>query len=149
MPFISFVKAGLFFAVILSLASGQLFARDEGVRVTGATTSAPPASIVRVASSSGDDAQLTKPDIVIGKNLQTTGALERPSSGRRILQLPQRIFHLINPFAPVQPQGEILNVRSYSPRAWASSVGWHLGGSAFPDELTHESTMGLNFGGGR
>ena len=79
-----------------------------------------------------------------GKKLRLGGSLLRAFKGRRIADLPRRVRHLINPFAPVERVEQFEKTRDINPRAWSTMVGLHPGGSAFPEATTHESTLGLS-----
>jgi len=145
-PLIVFVKARTFLAVAFSMVALRLFAAEPGQAKasTSTTTSAPPSSVVIPSSTPTDDAQIGRSDSLNAKNSQLSDALNRPSSVKKIFSFPRRVLHLVNPFAASEHKGEVLQFREYSPRAWSSSISWRVGGSAFPDELTHESTLGLN-----
>lgn len=58
-------------------------------------------------------------------------------------ELPNRLLHLINPFAPMEARAVTPNVPNEHPRAWTARVGWNPGGSAFPDPRTHELGLSL------
>jgi hypothetical protein len=59
------------------------------------------------------------------------------------VEVPQRLLHLINPFALVEANPVAPNIPNEHPRAWTALVGWNPGGSAFPDPRTHEPTLSL------
>jgi hypothetical protein len=144
-PLIVFVKPRIFLAVALSMVALRLSAAEPGqAKSTSSNTSAPPSSVTIPSSTPTEDAQIGRSDSFNAKNSQLSDALNRPSSVKKIFSFPRRVLHLVNPFAASENKVEVLQVREYSPRAWSSSISWRVGGSAFPDELTHESTLGLN-----
>ena len=131
------------FAVVLTLAAGQAFAQQP-VREASATATN--------STALRDDARLSTPlledtkrteDVIVRKNVELSGPLVRPFKARKIGEVPKRLLHLINPFAPSERKEEWESTRGLNTRAWTSIVGWNPGGSAFSDAVTHESSMGL------
>jgi hypothetical protein len=127
----------------LALAAGPVLAQQPGRELSAAVTNS---AVLR------DDSKLLAPlieetkvsqDVIAGKKLELSGPLVRPFKARKIREVPRRLLHLINPIAPLERKEEFESTRGLSVRAWTSVVGWNAGGSAFPDALTHESSMGL------
>jgi hypothetical protein len=58
-------------------------------------------------------------------------------------EVPKRLLHLINPFAPMETSSVVLNVPDEHQRAWTELVGWSPGVSAFPDPRTHQPSLSL------
>jgi hypothetical protein len=70
------------------------------------------------------------------------GPLAQPFLSRRPSEIPGRMLHLVNPFAPLDASAAIHRTpaaRDLSARSWATVVGWNPGRSAFPDETAHEA----------
>ena len=82
-------------------------------------------------------------EISLGKKMTLGGPLVRTFKVKRVLDAPRRMFQLINPFAPVEHVEQFERTADLTPRAWASTVGLHPGGSAFAEATTHEPTMTL------
>lgn len=134
------MKAGFVLALLLSLTAERALARQQGSEASG--PGAVPAKGLSVLAA--EPVPLAgASDNLSARILQSPTLQARPFKGRRLLQLPRRVLHLMNPFAPVEGKGE-LRVRDYSPRAWASTIGWRPGGSGFSDTVTHESSFGVS-----
>jgi len=82
-------------------------------------------------------------NISLGNELKMSGPLVQTFKVKRVSDVPRRALQLINPFAPVEHVEQVERTSGLSTRAWATTVGLHPGGSAFPDAATHESTMTL------
>ena len=138
------MRATLLLMVILALAAPRVIAQQKGletsVRGTNAGVSLPAA---RLSSLVTQDTQLTTAEFAVGKKLRARGPLVSIFKARNVLDVPRRAFHFINPFAPAEGGGQLEQAADVNPRAWASTVSFHPGGSAFPDATTHESTMSL------
>jgi hypothetical protein len=132
------MNARIVIIVLLSLAAGRGFAQRQDFE-----TFAPEAKIAAAQLSLQEDIRLNQADIIVGKDFQFTGPLVRPFKAHKFREVPRRLLHLINPFAPVEPGEEIERVRDVSPRAWTSTVGWSTGRSSLPVEVTHEPITSL------
>ncbi len=138
------MKITTLFIVILALAGERVAAQQPGLATSSrATPAAPAVSDERLSGLLSQTAQATEQDTIVTKQLKVSGPLVRPFKATRFWEFPRRLVHLINPFARSEPREEPQAVRELSPRAWSTVVGWHPGQSAFPDALTHESSMGL------
>ena len=129
--------------LVLALTACPVHAQQPGGELSAAATNS---AVLR------DDSKLLAPlieetkvsqDAIVGKKLELSGPLVRPFKVRKIREVPRRLLHVINPFAPLERKQEFESTRGLSVRAWTSVVGWNAGGSAFPDAMTHESSMGL------
>jgi hypothetical protein len=132
------MKAGIVIILLLSLAAEQSLAQQQGLEAA-----APDAKSAAARLLLKEDMRLDQPDVIAGKNFQFSGPLVRPFKSKRFREVPRRLAHLINPFAPVEPRQEVERIRYLSPRAWTSTVGWSTGRSSLPVEVTHEPTLGL------
>jgi hypothetical protein len=94
-------------------------------------------------SLASDDPLQARSDLVVKKHLQARGPLVHLFQAHKVAELPRRLLHLVNPFAKTAPKPEVENAREVSPNAWTAAVGWNPGGSAFPDPVTHEASLGL------
>jgi hypothetical protein len=137
------MKMGRRFLLLLALSAGPVLGQQPGTKISATATN---------SAALRDDSRLlaplieeTKPsqDVNVGKKLELSGPLVHPLKVRKIREVPRRLLHLINPFAPTERKEEFESTRGLSVRAWTTVVGWHVGGSAFPDAMTHESSMGL------
>ena len=90
-----------------------------------------------------DDKLNDKTDIAIGKKLRIGGPVVRSFKVKKATEVPGRIINLLNPFAASEDAPAVTQKRNLSTRAWATTIGFHPGGSAFPDATTHESSMTL------
>lgn len=97
---------------------------------------APSGTVLDLGSAPADDT-------IVKKNLQASGPLVRPFKAKKLREMPRRVLHLFNPFARTEAAAETVSVRELSPRAWTTTVGWHPGGSAFSDAVTHEPSLSL------
>ena len=128
----------------LFLLGNGLFAQQLGFESSSTATNASFAPLDEhlLQSLTSDSAQ-AQPDTVVKKNVRISGPLVRPFKAKKIMELPKRVLHLINPFARSEPKEGMENTRELSSRAWSATVGWHTGGSPFQDAVTHEPTMSL------
>jgi hypothetical protein len=131
------------FATLLLLGNG-VFAQQLGFESSSTATNAslPPIDQHLLQSLTQDSAP-AQADTVVKKNLRISGPLVRPFKAKKIVELPKRVLHLINPFARPEAKEGVENTRELSSRAWTTTVGWHAGGSSFQDAVTHEPTMTL------
>ena len=132
------MKERIVIIILLSLAAARGLAQQQDLE-----TFAPDAKIAAARLSLQEDMRLSQTDVIVGKDFQFRGPLVRPFKSKRIREVPRRLWHVINPFASVEPREEIERTRELSPRAWTSTVGWSTGRSSAPVEVTHEPTMGL------
>ena len=140
----NYMKAGLLVTAILALAL------TRGVAQSQALGTSRPADNSKSATSQSKISTLLKEppavatsEVTVGKNLKVSGPVVHVSKARRVLEVPRRIGHLINPFAPTEHVEEVQRTPRLSSRAWSTTVGWHPGGSSFPDATTHEPSMTL------
>jgi hypothetical protein len=129
--------------VVLGLAAGQTLAQQPAKEATATLTN---------SASMQEDTRLLAPlleepkgtqDVIAGKKVELRGPLVRPLKAKKLRDVPKALLQLINPFAVPEPKVEFESTHETSTRAWATTVGWHPGASAFPDPMTHESSMGL------
>ena len=132
------MKVMIVITLLLALAAERSLAQQQALE-----TFIPEAKIAAARLSLQEDMRLSQPDVIVGKDFQFSGPLVRPFKSKRFREVPRRLLHVINPFAPVEPKEEIERTRNLSPRAWTSTVGWSTGRSSAPVEVTHEPTMGL------
>ena len=137
------MKMGRQLVLMLTLGAGPVLAQQQGRELSAAATN---------SAALRDESRLlapliadTKPsqDVLVRKNVELSGPLVRPFRARKIGEIPKRLLQLLNPFAPSERKEELESTRGLSARAWSSTVGWHPGGSAFSDAVTHEPTMSL------
>ncbi len=79
----------------------------------------------------------------VGSKWELSGPIVPPLKAKKFWEVPRRVLHLVNPFAPHETTPQVPGTRELSPRAWSTVVGWSPGRSAFPDETTHEPSMCL------
>ena len=129
--------------VVLGLAAGQTLAQQPAKETSvTATNSASTQEETRLLAPLLEEPKGTQ-DVIVGKKIELRGPLVRPLKVKRLHDVPKALLQLINPFAVPEPKVEFESTRDTSTRAWATTVGWHPGASAFPDPMTHESSMGL------
>jgi len=97
----------------------------------------------RLSSLLSDDKLNDQTDVAIGKKLRIGGPVVHSFKVKKAMEVPGRIIKLLNPFAASEPAPAIEQKRNLSTRPWATTIGFHPGGSAFPDATTHESSMTL------
>jgi len=51
-------------------------------------------------------------------------------------------FHWLGPVEPTKGRESWESVEGVTPKAWATTVGWHPGASSFPDDVN--STTGMS-----
>jgi hypothetical protein len=129
--------------LLLWLSAGRSFAQrqDSIVHSPPSTVSSP--EVVAARMSLQQDSSLNQADVIVGKDFEIRGPLVAPFKAHKLREVPRRLLHLVNPFAPVEPREELERVRGLTPRAWVSTVGWSTGRSSLPVEVTHEPVMGL------
>jgi hypothetical protein len=138
------MRFGLVFTVILALAGSLTLAQQLGVAVPSPGTVATPAgSNEHFPAPPAGSVPASEQDVIVISKTQATHLHAPPSKGAKLRDFPRRFLHSINPFARTAPAEQVQRTGSLSPRAWTSTVGWHPGQSAFPDPLTHESSMGM------
>jgi hypothetical protein len=146
------MRSVLFVSVVLLVGAAVALAQQQGLDAsagtnriqTGASKDYTPLTMdVQLLSRVTEDTGKTNAEVAIGKKLSVGGPLISTVKVKKASDVPRRVWSLINPFAPTE-NGEKLEGRSdLSPRAWASTVGFHPGSSAFPDATTHEPTMAV------
>ncbi len=77
------------------------------------------------------------------KKLQISGPLVSPFKAHRVLEVPRRLLHLINPFARRASESRLERAETVEARAWTTMVGWRPGQSAFADDRHHEAKLRL------
>jgi len=82
-------------------------------------------------------------EVVRAGGIAVSGPLVTLFHGAKPREVPNRLLHLINPFAPMEASEIAPNVANEHPRAWTARVGWNPCGSAFPDPRTHEPSLSL------
>ena len=132
------MKVTIVITLLLAVAAERSLAQQQGLE-----TFTSDAKIAAARLALREDMRLSQPDVIVGKDFQFSGPLVRPFKSKRLREVPGRLWHAINPFAPVEPREEIERTRNLSPRAWTSTVGWSPGRSSAPVEVTHEPTMSL------
>ena len=138
------MKTGLVFVVALSLVSGKVLGQQQQALPSSGTNAANLGYEKRLSPQAGENRQLTVPGTKAGKHLRIDGPLVRPFREKRIRDVRRRALQYVNPLAPTEAAApQLERVRDLNPRAWTTIVGWNTGRSAFPDAVTHESTMGL------
>ena len=129
--------------LILALGASPVIAQQQGRELSAAATnSAALRNESRLLAPLIEDIKPSQ-DVIVRKNVELSGPLIRPFKARKIGEIPKRLWQLLNPFAPSERKEELESTRGLSARAWSSTVGWHPGGSAFSDAVTHEPTMSL------
>jgi hypothetical protein len=129
------LMVGLWLATI-QIAKPQLNFKTAPQAVNG--TAAPSRAAGAVEGTHVDET-----NAVVRKRITVGGPLVQPFKSKPLREVPKRLWHLINPLAPTEPKPAYEPNRVLSTRAWSTTVGWTPGRSAFPDEVTHESTMSL------
>jgi hypothetical protein len=143
------MKAICRLAVLLGLAASHVVAQQPGREASvSATNSSSLREESRIVAPLLEEPKSTQ-DVIVGKKLELSGPLVRPLKVKRLGDVPKALLQLINPLAVTERKVEFETTRQLSTRAWATTVGWHPGASAFPDPMTHESTMGLFVLGGK
>jgi hypothetical protein len=129
--------------VLLGLAAGQAVAQQTGREASATSTN---------SSALHDDSRLLAPlledtkgsqELLVVKKIELGGPVIKPLKVKKLSEVPRVILQLINPFAPSERKIEFQTTRGLSTRAWSTVVGWHPGGSAFSDPMTHEPSMAL------
>jgi hypothetical protein len=138
------MRAIIGFAFVLVLTA-QGFAQQASTNGSGSIRTGRPetfrASDRFQALLEQQDRQLSTAQIPIGKKLHARGPLVDVGKARRVTEAPKRFLRWINPFAPTEQAQPLERAADVSPRAWSTVVALHPGGSAFPDAMTHESSM--------
>jgi hypothetical protein len=138
------MKTGVSLLVsFLVLLAGQLMGQQPGSAVPATPRLEAPGTTTGLAPSADLGNQSLGSEAITTKNFQITGPLVQPFKSRRMRDFPKRVLHLVNPFARRPATEQVMDVRDYNPRAWASSISWRPGASAFSDPVTHESSMSL------
>ena len=138
------MKAGIVLVIVSALMfTCQLRAQQPGQGAAPKPQIEAPISATALTPALDQATQPLQSEAITTKNLQITGPLVQPFKAKKFHEFPKRLLHLVNPFARSQPKQQTLDFRDYNPRAWASSISWRPGASAFADPVTHESSMGL------
>jgi hypothetical protein len=141
LPSIAYMKAAFVVGLFLAMAASQTFAQGTALEstTTNTVTVAPSPAISPLVL----EKVTVKQDVIDTQHLRLSGPLVRPMKAKRLREVPRRLFHAINPFAPQEDTDEFKGMARVSSQAWTTTVGWHPGASAFADPVTHESKMGL------
>ena len=131
------MKVSSLFLLILSLAAQRCLAQETNTATAGTTNSSAVRSDIGVSPTPIRERSAVSSDRFVKSGVPL-------STGKRIVEVPRRVLHLINPFAPSEPKEGLEGLRDLSPRAWTTTVGWHSGQPPFQDAVTHESTFGLS-----
>src|SRR5258708_145211 len=130
------MKGSSLFLLILSLAGQRCLAQETNTATPATTNSSAPRSDISVSSAPVREHSAASSDRFIKKRAPL-------SVGKRIVEVPRRVLHLINPFASSEAKEGFENLRDLNPRAWTTTVGWHPGRPPFQDAVTHESSLSL------
>lgn len=122
---------------VLAISAGQIFAQQAGVSV-GRTNASALSFDAAVSPYLNPDLKVKESDVKLGKSLHARGPLVQLLHGGKAREVPKRFWRLINPFSRSEtaPESEVVHARDLSPRAWASTAGWHPGVSAITYGLT-------------
>lgn len=131
------MKAGLLIIAVLTWSAGQILAQQAGA-VLGRTNASGLSFDAAASPYLNGDIQTKESGVRLGKNLHARGPLVELFHTKKPGEVPKRFWHLINPFsrAEVVSETEVIRSRDLSPRAWATTVGWHPGVSAITYGLT-------------
>ena len=139
------MRASLLVFVALAVASAN--AQQQVLQTSGGDTKSAAvssASTNRLLSLLPEGTPTNQDSIAIGKELRLGGPAVKVFKTRKVLDVPRRILNVLNPFTPSErAEVSFTPTRNLNPRAWATTVGFHPGGSAFADATTHEPTMTL------
>ena len=136
---ISFMNGHWWLALVLWLTA---LPTVRAQNIHAGSVSANKQSVGPVIQDAVDNSSPTNTNAVVSK-LVVGGPLVQPFKSKGLRDLPKRLFHWVNPFAPTEPRVAYESTPKLSTRAWSTTVGWNPGGSAFPDPVTHEATMSL------
>ena len=133
----------MFVALTVFSADGQQQDRQTSSRDTKSATLLS-ASTNHLFSLLTEGTPTNQDNIAIGKKLRLGGPAVEVFKAKKFWDVPRRVLNVLNPFTPLE-RNEVpfTQTRSLNPRAWASTVGFHPGGSVFADATTHEPTMTL------
>ena len=138
------MKAAFVLSVFLGFTVSQAF--GQAIQTEVSTSPKPAANPGIAAETAGTKVtldQLTpKADVVEKGQFRISGPLVRPFKAKKLREVPKRLFHVINPFARDE-ESDLKGTQRVSTQAWATTVGWHPGSSAFADPVSHESSMSL------
>jgi hypothetical protein len=131
------MKAGFVLTLSLALFAGRVMAQQSNVSI--GRTNAPGLSFDAAASPYlNSDLESKAPELKLGKGLHMRGPLVHLFHTRKVGEVPKHFWQLINPFSRsvAAPESEVVHARDLSPRAWATTVGWHPGVSSITYSLT-------------
>jgi len=138
------MKARVFFLLLFVMAAQKTFAQQQGTEGSPLNTESDLFSSGSLSSGTTQDAQITAPQLFLGKPVRARGPLVGILRPKTWLEVPRRFFQYLNPFASVEPREEVIDRSTgLNTRAWITTVGLRPGSSAFPDPINHESTMSL------
>ena len=144
------MKCGLGLTLVMLAAALHVHAQSPGMQATDISSGVVSPNAARLLDKiTPTNPQETHSFSIFKKPFKITGPLVYPFKGRGIAEAPKRFLHLINPFAKVEHAPESEAAPRMSTAAWSTVAGWSPGHSAFSDAVSHESTMGISFSGGR
>ena len=135
------MKGRICFSILLWLSALQAVRSQQSIE-----TGVQPTNPITVRANAGDltvGEGLSPTNAIARKHVTISGPLVQPFKAKRLREVPKRLWHLVNPLAPAEPKPAYERTPTLSTRAWSTTVGWSSGRSAFPDAVTHESTLGL------
>jgi hypothetical protein len=124
--------------------AGRLWGQDASSRYSEAATEARGARLASMFAAYSLDAEHSgRLDEITTKNAHIGGPLAHPLKSKKLSEVPGRLLHLINPFAPTAHKESVDPVSGLSNRPWTTFSNWRPIGSAASGPLLHESQMGL------
>jgi hypothetical protein len=135
------MKECICFSIVLWLGAIQVGRPQQSIE-TGAQA-VNPTALRASADDLASDGRFNQTNAIVRKHVTVSGPLVQPFKAKRLREVPKRLWHLVNPFAPAEPKPAYERTPALSTRAWSTTVGWSPGRSAFPDAVTHESTLSL------
>src|SRR5690349_15739261 len=138
------MKAGFLLIMLFVMAVQTTFSQPKAREPSRLDTDSDLSLPGSLSSGITQDAQITAPQLFLGKPLRARGPLVGILKPKGLLELPRRMLQYFNPFAPVEHRDQMAESSAgLSTRARTTMVGLHVGGSAFPDAATHEPTLTL------
>jgi len=138
------MRAVLLMTMVFTLAAASGLAQQQALDTSKrGTNSGALTRTLQFSSLTAENTPKAAAEISVEKKVSVSGPLVQTFKVKRVSDVPRRMLHLINPFAPAERVEQFERTPDLSTRAWASTVGFHPGGSAFADATTHEPTMTL------
>ena len=132
-----YMKGRLWLSIVLWLAGLQVVRPQQNFETVPQAASAT-ALTALIPDGTGE---VSSTNAIVHKRITAAGPLVTPFKAKKLRDVPKRLWHLVNPFASAERKPALERSPGISTRAWSTTVGWSPGRSAFPDEVTHESTM--------